>query len=52
MSTKTETPAELEATQSVFPRWMREACEGASMVKVTRKHTPWGTVVVSVEVVA
>lgn len=47
--TTTQTPAELRETNPAFPQWMRDACEDAELVRVTRKHTPFGTFVVAVE---
>lgn len=44
-----ETPTQLFATQVIVPAWMKEACEGAEQVRVTREVYPFGTYVMAVE---
>ena len=49
MHTTTQTIAELHATQMIVPDWMRNLGHPNDLVRVTRKHTPFGTYVISAE---
>ncbi len=49
MTTTTQTIAELHATQTIVLDWMRNLGQPDDVVRVTRKHTPFGTYVISAE---
>lgn len=48
-TTITETVAELHAAQLIVPDWMRELGKPTDLVRVTRKHTPFGVYVLHAE---
>lgn len=49
ITTTTQTIAELHAEQMIVPDWMRELGKPTDLVRVTRKHTPFGVYVLHAE---
>ena len=53
MQSKVESVEDFKARQQlVFAGWMEQACAGHEFVRVTRKATPFGVFVMSVEPVS